>query len=84
MTRSKSLILVLGMMILGMPVAHAQYTAKEWPEGSSKQRFADTCGDMMMVRVRLKLRACALARIRHGIRAPRLYSSATSADLMRV
>jgi len=54
MTRGKSLILVLGMMVLGMPVAHAQYTAKEWPEGSSKQRFADTCGgchDINRVRV---------------------------------
>jgi len=54
MTRGKSLILVLGMVFIGTPVAHAQYTAKEWPEGSSKQRFADTCGgchDINRVRV---------------------------------
>ena len=24
--------------------AHAQYTAKEWPDGPMKQRFADACG----------------------------------------
>ena len=34
--------------------AQAQYTAKEWPEGPMKQRFADTCGgchDINRVRV---------------------------------
>src|SRR5438477_5115991 len=54
MKRAKSLILVLGTVILGTPAAHAQYTAKEWPEGASKQRFADTCGgchDINRVRV---------------------------------
>ena len=54
MTRGNSLILVLGMVVLGTSVAHAQYTAKEWPEGASKQRFADTCGgchDINRVRV---------------------------------
>lgn len=59
MTRGKSLILVLGMVVLGTALigtsaAHAQYTAKEWPEGTSKQRFADTCGgchDINRVRV---------------------------------
>jgi virginiamycin B lyase len=44
MKRANSLILAIGMVVLGTPVAHAQYTAKEWPEGPSKQRFADTCG----------------------------------------
>jgi hypothetical protein len=24
--------------------AHAQYTAKEWPDGPMKQRFTETCG----------------------------------------
>jgi virginiamycin B lyase len=54
MTRAKTLILATGLMMLGMPFAHAQYTAKEWPEGASKQRFADTCGgchDINRVRV---------------------------------
>ena len=34
--------------------AHAQYTAKEWPEGAMKQRFTDTCGlchDINRIRV---------------------------------
>src|SRR5215467_10695958 len=34
--------------------AQAQYTAKEWPDGPMKQRFADTCGachDINRVRV---------------------------------
>jgi virginiamycin B lyase len=38
---------------LGAP-ASAQYTAKEWPEGPMKQRFANTCGgchDINRVRV---------------------------------
>jgi hypothetical protein len=54
MTRGKSLILVLGVLLLGTGVAHAQYTAKEWPEGPSKQRFTDTCGgchDINRVRI---------------------------------
>ena len=59
MMRGKSLILlsatvVLGTALLGTSVAHAQYTAKEWPEGPSKQRFVDTCNgchDINRVRV---------------------------------
>jgi len=53
MTRCKSLILVFGVVVLGTTAAHAQYTAKDWPEGPSKQRF-DTCGgchDINRVRV---------------------------------
>ncbi|MDE1933222.1 hypothetical protein [Bradyrhizobium sp.] len=35
---------VLSILVaLSAPLAHAQYTAKEWPEGPSKQRFVDTC-----------------------------------------
>ena len=30
-------------IVFGSPAAHAQYTAKEWPEGPSKARFAATC-----------------------------------------
>jgi len=30
-------------IVFGAPAAHAQYTAKEWPEGPSKARFAATC-----------------------------------------
>ncbi len=30
-------------IVFGAPAAHAQYTAKEWPEGPSKARFAETC-----------------------------------------
>ena len=33
------------MALFGTSAAHAQYTAKEWPEGPSKQRFVDTCDD---------------------------------------
>lgn len=54
MRRANSLILAIGMVVLGTPVAHAQYTAKEWPESPSKQRFADTCGgchDINRVRI---------------------------------
>jgi len=39
---------------LGAPAAHAQYTAKEWPEGPSKARFVATCDgchDINRVRV---------------------------------
>lgn len=39
-------LLVLSMVVtLWAPIAHAQYTAKEWPEGPSKQRFVDTCNN---------------------------------------
>ena len=30
-------------IVFGTSAAHAQYTAKEWPEGPSKARFAATC-----------------------------------------
>ena len=43
MMRGKSLMFLLAMVVLGTPVAHAQYTAKEWPDGPSKQIFVDTC-----------------------------------------
>jgi virginiamycin B lyase len=39
---------------LGAPAAHAQYTAKEWPEGPSRARFiatCDGCHDINRVRV---------------------------------
>ena len=42
------------MVALGAPAAQAQYTAKEWPEGPSKARFAascDGCHDINRVRV---------------------------------
>jgi virginiamycin B lyase len=59
MMRGRSLMfllamVVLGAALLGTSVAHAQYTAKDWPDGPSKQRFADTCGgchDINRVRV---------------------------------
>lgn len=41
-------------MLFGVPAAKAQYTAKEWPEGPSKQRFVATCDgchDINRVRV---------------------------------
>ena len=41
-------------IVFGAPAAHAQYTAKEWPEGPSKARFAATCDgchDINRVRV---------------------------------
>jgi len=41
--RGKLLMFPLAMFVLGTPVAQAQYTAKEWPEGPSKQRFVATC-----------------------------------------
>ncbi len=43
----------LALMAQALP-AHAQYTAKDWPEGAMKQRFTDTCGachDINRVRV---------------------------------
>lgn len=40
----RAALTVLSLMIVfGAPAAHAQYTAKEWPEGPSKARFAATC-----------------------------------------
>jgi virginiamycin B lyase len=52
--RASSLLLVPFLMLLGVPAAQAQYTAKEWPEGPSKQRFVATCDgchDINRVRV---------------------------------
>jgi virginiamycin B lyase len=43
MMRGKSLMFLVAMVVLGTPVAHAQYTAKDWPDGPSKQIFVDTC-----------------------------------------
>ena len=45
--------LALAILASALP-AQAQYTAKEWPDGAMKQRFADTCGgchDINRVRV---------------------------------
>jgi len=42
------------MIALSAPAAHAQYTAKEWPDGPSKARFVATCDgchDINRVRV---------------------------------
>ena len=44
---------LLGALATIVP-AQAQYTAKEWPEGPMKQRFAETCGgchDINRIRV---------------------------------
>src|ERR1700741_5646712 len=41
--RSYCALFVLALMAPAAP-AHAQYTAKEWPEGAMKQRFTDTYG----------------------------------------
>jgi virginiamycin B lyase len=52
--RGKSLVCVLGIVMLATSAAHAQYTAKDWPDGPSKQRFVDTCGgchDINRVRI---------------------------------
>ena len=54
MMRGRSLVLLLAMVVLATPVAHAQYTAKDWPDGPSKQRFVDTCNgchDINRVRI---------------------------------
>src|SRR3569832_106322 len=45
MARAKLLIVLSASAVLGTSAAHAQYTAKEWPEGPSKQRFVDTCNN---------------------------------------
>jgi virginiamycin B lyase len=47
------LLAAAAVLMLAVP-AEAQYTAKEWPEGPMKQRFAETCGichDINRVRV---------------------------------
>jgi virginiamycin B lyase len=52
--RGKSLVCVLGIVMLATSAAHAQYTAKDWPDGPSKQKFVDTCGgchDINRVRI---------------------------------
>jgi virginiamycin B lyase len=41
--RASSLTCFLIMTVFGGSTAQAQYTAKEWPEGPSKQRFVATC-----------------------------------------
>ena len=40
----KWFVSALAASLIAVIPAHAQYTAKEWPEGPMKQRFADTCG----------------------------------------
>ena len=45
---------VLFALLVQANFAQAQYTAKDWPEGTMKQRFTDTCGachDINRVRV---------------------------------
>ena len=52
--RAHTPMLFLAMLVVGAPAANAQYTAKEWPEGPSKQRFVATCDgchDINRVRV---------------------------------
>src|SRR6266568_4204716 len=52
--RASALLLFPLLMAFGVPSVQAQYTAKEWPEGPSKQRFAATCDgcyDINRVRV---------------------------------
>jgi virginiamycin B lyase len=49
-----SLVMVALGVVLGTPVAHAQYTEREWPDSPSKQRFVATCNgchDINRVRV---------------------------------
>jgi virginiamycin B lyase len=49
----KTHLLAAAVLMLAVP-AQAQYTAKEWPEGAMKQRFAETCGichDINRIRV---------------------------------
>jgi virginiamycin B lyase len=41
--RAASLTCFLIVIVSGATAAQAQYAAKEWPEGPSKQRFAATC-----------------------------------------
>ena len=46
-------LVLLAALTAAVP-AHAQYTAKEWPDGPMKQRFADACGichDINRIRV---------------------------------
>jgi len=54
-TSPLKLCAVAALLALGFALpAQAQYTAKDWPEGPMKQRFADTCGgchDINRVRV---------------------------------
>ncbi|SHN67258.1 virginiamycin B lyase family protein [Bradyrhizobium erythrophlei] len=45
MAHAKLVILLSATVVLASSAAHAQYTAKEWPEGPGKQRFVDTCNN---------------------------------------
>lgn len=51
----KSILLAFAATLAASTVpAQAQYTAKDWPEGAMKQRFAETCGgchDINRIRV---------------------------------
>lgn len=52
--RTTALTVLSFVIALGAPAAHAQYTAKEWPDGTSKERFVATCDgchDINRVRV---------------------------------
>ena len=63
------------LLALGFAVpAQAQYTAKDWPEGPMKQRFADTCGGCHDInRVRIGYTAegwLAVSRMMQNMEAP--------------
>jgi virginiamycin B lyase len=52
--RGSLAMLLLATTVLGISAANAQYTAREWPEAPSKQRFVaacDGCHDINRVRV---------------------------------
>jgi virginiamycin B lyase len=54
MRGSRSLMIPLLVLVLGIPAAHAQYTEREWPDAPSKARFVETCGachDINRVRI---------------------------------
>jgi virginiamycin B lyase len=72
--RGISLPIFLFVMLFGGPAAHAQYTAKDWPEGPSKQRFVATCdGCHDINRVRIGYTAegwLTVARMMQNAHAP--------------
>jgi virginiamycin B lyase len=72
--RAVSRTFFLLVMLFGAPAAQAQYTAKEWPEGASKQRFEATCNNCHDInRVRIGYNAegwLTVARMMQNMQAP--------------
>ena len=72
--RATSLAVVSLVMVFGASAARAQYTAGDWPDGPSRQRFVATCGNCHDInRVRVGYTAegwLTVVRMMQNVQAP--------------